>query len=79
MSWNEQDLRSSIDGERIAVLEQRMRAQEADSATILIELRGIRDEMTRYKGFLGGVAFIASGVAILAGLFKEWILDHVLR
>ena len=79
MGWEGRERRMSTEGERIAVLEQRMRAQEDGTTAILTELRGIRDEMTRYKGFMGGVAFIASGMAILAGLFKEWVLDHVLH
>ena len=63
--------------ERIAVLEAEVKGLKEDQQEILICMHSIKDEMTRYKGFLGGVAFIASGVGIFLTLFKEWILKHL--
>jgi hypothetical protein len=63
--------------ERIAVLEAEVRGLKEDQQEILICMHAIKDEMTRYKGFLGGVAFIASGIGIFLTLFKDWILKHL--
>ena len=62
--------------ERIAVLEAEVKGLKEDQQEILICMHAIKDEMTRYKGFLGGIAFLASGVGIFLTLFKDWILKH---
>lgn len=62
--------------ERIAVLEAEVLGLKEDQKEILACMHSIRDEMTRYKGFLGGIAFLASGVGIFLTLFKDWILKH---
>lgn len=63
--------------ERIAVLESEVKELKSDQQEILACMHAIKDEMTRYKGFLGGVAFIASGVGIFLTLFKDWIIKHL--
>lgn len=63
--------------ERIAVLEAEVRSLKDDQQEILVCMHAIKDEMTRYKGFLGGVAFIASGIGIFLTLFKDWLLKHL--
>lgn len=63
--------------ERIAVLEAEVKGLKEDQQEILVCMHAIKDEMTRYKGFLGGVAFIASGIGIFLTLFKDWILKHL--
>lgn len=63
--------------ERIAVLEAEVKELKRDQQEILTCMHSIKDEMTRYKGFLGGVAFIASGIGIFLTLFKEWIIKHL--
>lgn len=63
--------------ERIAVLEAEVKALKEDRQEMLEIMHSIKDEMTRYKGFLGGVAFIASGVGIFLTLFKDWIIKHL--
>jgi hypothetical protein len=62
--------------ERIAVLEAEVRSLKDDQQEILTCMHSIKDEMTRYKGFLGGIAFLASGVGIFLTLFKDWLLKH---
>ena len=62
--------------ERIAVLEAEVKGLKEDQAEILKLMHEVKDEMTRYKGFLGGIAFLASGVGIFLTLFKDWILKH---
>lgn len=63
--------------ERIAILETKVDDLEDNHAELLKLMHEIKDEMTRYKGFLGGVAFIASGIGIFLTLFKDWIIKHL--
>ena len=63
--------------ERIAILETKVDDLEDNHAELLKLMHEVKDEMTRYKGFLGGVAFIASGVGIFLTLFKDWIIKHL--
>jgi len=63
--------------ERLAVLETKVDDLEDSNKELLKLLHEVKDEMTRYKGFLGGVAFIASGVGIFLTLFKDWIIKHL--
>lgn len=63
--------------ERIAVLEAEVKSLKEEQDKILICVQDIHSEMLRYKGFLGGVAFIASGIGIFLTLFKDWIIKHL--
>lgn len=63
--------------ERLAVIETKVEDLEENHAELLKLMHEIKDEMTRYKGFLGGVAFIASGVGIFLTVFKDWIIKHL--
>jgi hypothetical protein len=62
--------------ERIAVLEAEVEKLQESQREILECIHSVRDEMLRYKGFLGGVAFLASGIGIFLTLFKDWIFKH---
>jgi len=62
--------------ERLAVIETKVEDLEQNHKELLKLMHEVKDEMTRYKGFLGGVAFIASGIGIFLTLFKDWILKH---
>ena len=63
--------------ERIAVLEAEVHALKEDQKEILKCMHEIRDEMTRYKGFMGGIAFLVSGFGVFLTLFKDWIAKHL--
>lgn len=74
-----------MDGERMARLEERLDnvidrvdAAAADSKAErkeLLELvQSMKTEMTHYKGVVGGIALVFSGVAVALGLFKGWII-----
>lgn len=63
--------------ERIAVLEAKVELLESNHQEMLELMHSIKDEMTRYKGFLGGIAFIASGIGIFLTLFKDWLVNHL--
>lgn len=62
--------------ERIAVLEAEVRAMKANQEDILQCMQGIRDELTRYKGFIGGIAFMVSALGVALTIFREWIIKH---
>jgi hypothetical protein len=63
--------------ERIAIIETKVETLEKNHKEMLKLMHEIKDEMTRYKGFLGGIAFLASGVVIFITLAKEWIIKHL--
>ena len=63
--------------ERMAVVETKVETLEDNHKELLKLMHEIKDEMTRYKGFLGGLAFIASGIGIFLTLFKDWIIKHL--
>lgn len=65
------------DLERIAVLETKVDNLEANHKEMLQLMHDIKDEMTRYKGFLGGIAFLVSCLGIALTLFKDWIIKHI--
>ena len=65
--------------ERIAVLESEVRAMKDDQGEILKCMQGIRDEMTKYKGFIGGIAFVVSCLGVALTVFKEWIFNNWIR
>jgi len=62
--------------ERLIIIETKVEDLEANHEQMLKLMHEIKDEMTRYKGFLGGIAFLASGVGIFLTLFKDWIFKH---
>ena len=63
--------------ERIAVLEAEVKSLKEEQDKILECVQNIHSEMVRYKGFLGGVAFIASGSGVFFTIFKDWIFSHL--
>jgi len=63
--------------ERIAVIETKVEDLEQNQKELLKLMHEVKDEMTRYKGFLGGIAFLASGVMICLTLAKDWLLKHL--
>jgi uncharacterized membrane protein YjjP (DUF1212 family) len=65
------------DLERIAIVETKVENLEDQHKELLKLLHEIKDEMTRYKGFLGGVAFLVSCLVVAVSIFKEWILKHI--
>jgi hypothetical protein len=63
--------------ERLAVIETKVEDLEDNHKELLRLMHEVKDEMTRYKGFLGGIAFLASGVMICLTLAKDWLLKHL--
>lgn len=65
------------ENERLAVAEAEIEALKSGQREMLQCLHELRDEMTRYKGFIGGVAFLTSCLAVAAGIFRDWISKHI--
>jgi uncharacterized membrane protein YjjP (DUF1212 family) len=65
------------DLERLAIVETKVENLEDQHKELLKLLHEIKDEMTRYKGFLGGIAFLVSCLAVAVSIFKDWILKHL--
>lgn len=55
------------DGERLAVLETKVEEMQDQVPQILDELKSLRETMTKYKGFLGGIMFTLSAVGTAIG------------
>lgn len=62
--------------ERVAVLESQMEGVQQKEDAILEKLDRIEKEMTRYKGFLGGVAFLGSCLWAAVVLLKDNLLGR---
>lgn len=56
--------------ERIAVLESKADQNEIDNAAILKELKEIRGEINKYKGFIGSIWFVISCLGVFISAFK---------
>ncbi len=63
--------------ERVAVLESKMDIVEYNQTLILKELKEINESLTKYKGFVGGVAFVATSIATFLSFAKDWVLAHL--
>ena len=60
-------------GERLAVLESRIDHIEVSQSEIMEKLNKIDSQLTRYHGFLGGVAFLVTGIGVGWDLLGTWI------
>lgn len=65
------------DLERIAIVETKVDSLEDNHKELLKLMHEIKDEMTRYKGFLGGIAFLVSCLVVAVSIFKDWLLKHL--
>lgn len=63
-------------GERLAVLESRIERLEASQSEILQKLDKIDRQLTRYHGFMGGIAFLVTGLGVFWQMAGEWIKAH---
>lgn len=65
--------------ERVANALERLESvadeMKADRKEFHEAVRELRDEITRYKGFVGGIAFVLSGIVTALALFKGWIFN----
>ena len=64
-------------GERLAVLESRIEHVERSQSAIMEKLDKIDNQLTRYHGFLGGVAFLVTGIGVGWNLLGAWIKSQL--
>jgi hypothetical protein len=62
--------------ERVAVLEATVTEIKTNQASILEEVQGIRGDLSRYKGVLGGVLLVLSAIGFAIEVFGSYIKDH---
>lgn len=62
--------------ERVVVLENEVSNLKEDLKEILKTVKEIDEQMTRYKGFLGGITFVVSAIGVFWSFGKDWILNH---
>jgi len=62
--------------ERMAVLETKLEALEQTNEKILARMEDMHSDLTRFKGFAGGVLFLASAVGAFLGFIKVWVFGH---
>ncbi len=72
--------------ERLAVVEVQVeqliedsKRREEKQDTILEELKAMREELSRYKGFLGGIAFILSCLGVFFYKFAMPLYNVIMR
>lgn len=72
--------------ERLAIVETQVERLVEDASTldskqdvILSELKEIREEMSRYKGFLGGIAFVLSCLGVFFYKFAMPVYNMVMK
>jgi hypothetical protein len=56
--------------ERLAVVESQLEDNVTQNEAILAELKCIRGEINKYKGFIGSVWFVISCLGIFISAFK---------
>lgn len=56
--------------ERLAVVESKLEDNEVTNGAILNELKCIRGEINKYKGFIGSVWFVISCLGVFISAFK---------
>jgi hypothetical protein len=44
---------------------------------VLSQLTTINDSLIKYKGFVGGIAFVATSIITFVSFAKEWVLAHL--
>jgi P2-related tail formation protein len=60
--------------ERIGALEARLEIYERNQREMIQKLNDIHIELARYKGMLGAVALIITGLGVLLQFAKDWLL-----
>lgn len=68
---------SESQAERVAVLEEQNRYDKATIDRLTNRVTYIERELNRYKGFIGAITLIASGLVTVIGLFGGWFKDHL--
>jgi hypothetical protein len=63
--------------ERVAVLEAEVKIIKEHNLLVLSQLTTINDSLIKYKGFVGGIAFVATSIVTFVSFAKEWVIAHL--
>jgi hypothetical protein len=78
MNWEGPNRRSiPEDGERIAVLESNMSTLMEGQKTIVERIDALSSELTRYRGFAGGVLWVVGSIGAASIAVWEFMKDHI--
>ena len=62
--------------ERLAVLETKLETLEETNEKILKRMEDMHADLTRFKGFAGGMLFVASAIGAFLGVLKTWVMGQ---
>ncbi len=62
--------------DRVVALEVRVDELQDDLKEILKELKEVNTQLTKYKGFIGGIAFVISSLPVLWAFTKSYFTAH---
>ena len=77
MAWTGEERRRESSQERIAILETQVESLKGELKLIQNQLDAVLGEMTRYRGFLGGVTFIVSGALVAWQFCGDWVKKNL--
>lgn len=60
------------DNERIAVLETKVGEMQSELSEVLKLQRSMSEQLSKYKGFFGGIMFVFSSVGFVCGLAVQY-------
>lgn len=60
--------------ERLVAIEAKATQAESERDQILKQIQEMQSDLTRFKGFAGGVMFVASAIGAFFGVLKGWVL-----
>lgn len=62
--------------ERFAAIEADLEHLEASVGSLIDRLNEMHEAWMRYKGFLGGIAFVFTGIGAALVWFQSYIAEH---
>ena len=65
--------------ERVAVLESKVHTVLESQELIINELKAVNESLTKYKGFVGGIAFVLTSFITFLSFAKEWVISHLIK
>lgn len=64
---------------KIAKLEVKVDLLQQQSEELLDRIDDIQRDLTKYRGFLGGIAFVFSGIGLIIAFGKDFLIHHFLQ
>lgn len=74
--WDGEDRRKFTSTDRVLVLEKDVKEIKADIAEMQHTLSVIQSKITKFHGFVGGVAYVISGMVLCWQLFGDFLRKY---